>query len=150
MHYGKEEFLFSHYSERLQISKMCFFIVFILYLFTYLYGIFVCSIVFNLTFTSIFIFICVISMAVCVALVQLYFGYMALFNTPTNLFCRVNEHTEATSKYFILQRRRGHGEPRGISSYLVGTLDSVFDTKPAPFRILHQTSSSDVYYGKFF
>lgn len=61
---------------------------------------------------------------------------------------RINELTEATSKYFVLQRRRGHGEPRGLSSYLVGTLDSVFDTKPAPFRILHQTPSSDVYYGK--
>ena len=27
-------------------------------------------------------------------------------------------------------------------------MDSVFDTKPAPFRILHQTPSSEVYYGK--
>lgn len=61
---------------------------------------------------------------------------------------RVNETTEITSKYFVLQRRRGHGESRGLSSLLVGTLDSVFDTKPAPFRILHQTPSSDVYYGK--
>lgn len=26
-------------------------------------------------------------------------------------------------------------------------MDSVFDTKPAPYRILHQTSTSEVYYG---
>lgn len=60
---------------------------------------------------------------------------------------RVSDATEVSSKYFVLQRRRGHGESRGLSSLLVGTFDSVFDTKPAPFRILHQTPSSDVYYG---
>ncbi|XP_055690452.1 TBC1 domain family member 9 [Lutzomyia longipalpis] len=58
----------------------------------------------------------------------------------------VNEPTEITSKYFVMQRRRGHGQSRGLSSLLVGTLDSVFDTRPAPFRILHQTPSSEVYY----
>lgn len=30
---------------------------------------------------------------------------------------------------------------------LVGTVDTVFDTKPAPYRILHQTPSSEVFYG---
>ncbi|XP_059613417.1 TBC1 domain family member 9 [Phlebotomus argentipes] len=58
----------------------------------------------------------------------------------------VNEPTQLASKYFVMQRRRGHGQSRGLSSLLVGTLDSVFDTRPAPFRILHQTPSSEVYY----
>ncbi|KAJ8917673.1 hypothetical protein NQ315_005120 [Exocentrus adspersus] len=54
--------------------------------------------------------------------------------------------TEETSLYFILQHRKGHGNARGLSSLLVGTIDSIFDTKPAPYRILHQTPSSEVYY----
>lgn len=67
-----------------------------------------------------------------------------------NYYCfgRVNEITDKTSKFFVLQRRRGH-ESKGLSSLLVGTLDSVFDTKPAPFRILHQTPNSEVYYGEY-
>lgn len=60
------------------------------------------------------------------------------------IILRVNEKT---SKYFLLQRRRGHGESKGLSALLVGTFDSVFDTKPAPFRILHRTPTSDIYYG---
>jgi len=32
---------------------------------------------------------------------------------------------------------------------LVGTYDSVMNTKPAPYRILHQTPSSEVSYGRF-
>ncbi|XP_066998326.2 TBC1 domain family member 9 isoform X2 [Anabrus simplex] len=54
--------------------------------------------------------------------------------------------TEQASLYFVLQRRKGHGKTKGLSSILVGTLDSVFDTKPPPFRILHQTPTSEVYY----
>jgi len=54
--------------------------------------------------------------------------------------------TEQSSPYFVLQRRKGHGNTKGLSSILVGTLDSVFDTKPPPFRILHQTPNSEVYY----
>lgn len=54
--------------------------------------------------------------------------------------------TEQCSPYFVLQRRKGHGNTKGLSSILVGTLDSVFDTKPPPFRILHQTPNSEVYY----
>ncbi|XP_050504861.1 TBC1 domain family member 9 isoform X1 [Diabrotica virgifera virgifera] len=53
--------------------------------------------------------------------------------------------TERTSLYFVLQHRKGHGNSRGFSSLLVGTMDSIFDTKPAPYRILHQTPSSEVY-----
>ncbi|XP_974316.4 TBC1 domain family member 9 isoform X2 [Tribolium castaneum] len=54
--------------------------------------------------------------------------------------------TEETSIYFLLQHRKGHGNSKGLSSLLVGTIDSIFDTKPAPYRILHQTPSSEVYY----
>ncbi|KAJ8725513.1 hypothetical protein PYW08_003696 [Mythimna loreyi] len=54
--------------------------------------------------------------------------------------------TDETSLYFVLQRRKGHGKSKGFSSLLVGTLDSVRDTKPAPYRILHQTPNSEVYY----
>ncbi|XP_001600394.2 TBC1 domain family member 9 isoform X2 [Nasonia vitripennis] len=54
--------------------------------------------------------------------------------------------TEEASVYFVRQRRKGHGKTRGLTSIIVGTLDSVFDTKPPPFRILHQTPSSEVYW----
>ncbi|KAK9879863.1 hypothetical protein WA026_008367 [Henosepilachna vigintioctopunctata] len=55
--------------------------------------------------------------------------------------------TEESSLYFVLQHRKGHGKSKGgISAILVGTIDSIFDTKPAPYRILHQTPSSEVYY----
>ncbi|XP_026329753.1 TBC1 domain family member 9 isoform X2 [Hyposmocoma kahamanoa] len=53
---------------------------------------------------------------------------------------------DETSLYFVLQRRKGHGKSKGLSSLLVGTLDSVRDTKPPPYRILHQTPNSEVYY----
>ncbi|KAL5292343.1 TBC1D8 family protein [Megaselia abdita] len=46
--------------------------------------------------------------------------------------------TESESKYFLLQRRR--------SGPFMGTWDSVFNTKSAPFRILHQAPSSEVYH----
>ncbi|XP_025832368.1 TBC1 domain family member 9-like [Agrilus planipennis] len=54
--------------------------------------------------------------------------------------------TEQSTEYFLLQHRKGHGNSKGISSLLVGTMDSIFDTKPPPFRILHQTPHSEVYY----
>ncbi|KAH8339261.1 hypothetical protein KR074_009503, partial [Drosophila pseudoananassae] len=53
---------------------------------------------------------------------------------------------EMQSRYFVLQKRRGHGESRGFGSMLVGTYDSVWNTKPAPYRILHETPSSEVSY----
>ncbi|XP_030373386.1 TBC1 domain family member 9 [Scaptodrosophila lebanonensis] len=53
---------------------------------------------------------------------------------------------EMFSKYFVLQKRRGHGESGGFGSMLVGTFDSVMSTKPAPYRILHQTPSSEISY----
>lgn len=56
-------------------------------------------------------------------------------------------HTKKISVHFLLQHRVGHGQGNKLSSLLVGTFDSIFDTKPCPYRILHQTSSSEVYYG---
>ncbi|RWS27291.1 hypothetical protein B4U80_07050 [Leptotrombidium deliense] len=51
--------------------------------------------------------------------------------------------TERANPYFVLQRRKGHGS-KGFSSLLIGTLDSVFDKKPPPYRILHQTPTSEI------
>lgn len=56
--------------------------------------------------------------------------------------------TEQSTLYFLLQKRRGHGKVnRTLSDLFVGTIDSVFDKKPPPYRILHQTPNSEVYYG---
>lgn len=76
-----------------------------------------------------------------------YSGFLVSNSLYWSLY-RVNELTVNKSAFFVLQRRRGHGESRGFSSLLVGTLDSVFDTKPAPYRILHQTPNAEVYYGE--
>ncbi|XP_071980698.1 TBC1 domain family member 8B [Engystomops pustulosus] len=57
--------------------------------------------------------------------------------------------TEISNPYFVLQRRRGYGEEGGgLTGLLVGTLDAVLDStaKVAPFRILHQTPDSQVYW----
>lgn len=56
--------------------------------------------------------------------------------------------TECANPFFILQRRKGHGT-KGIGSLLVGTLDSILDTRPAPYRILLQTGNSEVSYRTF-
>uniref|UniRef100_G3N6Y7 TBC1 domain family member 8 n=1 Tax=Gasterosteus aculeatus aculeatus TaxID=481459 RepID=G3N6Y7_GASAC len=55
--------------------------------------------------------------------------------------------TERSNDFFLLQRRRGHGEPAGrISGLLVGALDSVLDSnaRVSPFRILLQVPGSQV------
>ncbi|XP_075691983.1 TBC1 domain family member 8B [Rhinoderma darwinii] len=57
--------------------------------------------------------------------------------------------TEISNPYFVLQRRRGYREEGGgLTGLLVGTLDAVLDStaKVAPFRILHQTPDSQVYW----
>uniref|UniRef100_A0A665URX8 TBC1 domain family member 8B n=1 Tax=Echeneis naucrates TaxID=173247 RepID=A0A665URX8_ECHNA len=57
--------------------------------------------------------------------------------------------TENDNEYFVLQRRRGYGEGGGgLTGLLVGTLDTVLDStsKVAPYRILHHTPDSQVYW----
>uniref|UniRef100_A0A6J0UPR4 TBC1 domain family member 8 isoform X3 n=1 Tax=Pogona vitticeps TaxID=103695 RepID=A0A6J0UPR4_9SAUR len=56
--------------------------------------------------------------------------------------------TQKTSGYFILQRRRGHGDSGGrFTGRLVGALDAVLDSnaRVAPFRILLQVPGSPTY-----
>ncbi|XP_060089796.1 TBC1 domain family member 8 isoform X2 [Heteronotia binoei] len=57
--------------------------------------------------------------------------------------------TQKSSGYFVLQRRRGHGDSGGrcFTGRLVGALDTVLDSnaRVAPFRILLQVPGSPVY-----
>lgn len=53
--------------------------------------------------------------------------------------------TERANPFFVLQRRKGYGGG-GLTGLLVGTLDTVLDNKTPPYRILHQTPSSEVSY----
>ncbi|XP_058052555.1 TBC1 domain family member 8B isoform X1 [Ahaetulla prasina] len=59
---------------------------------------------------------------------------------------------ERCNRFFVLQRRRGYGQEGGggggLTGLLVGTLDAVLDStsKVAPFRILHQTPDSQIYW----
>lgn len=55
--------------------------------------------------------------------------------------------TERSNDYFLLQRRRGHGESTGkITGLLVGALDTVLDSnaRVTPFRILLQIPGSQI------
>nr|XP_019572501.1 PREDICTED: TBC1 domain family member 9B isoform X1 [Rhinolophus sinicus] len=56
--------------------------------------------------------------------------------------------TERANPFFVLQRRRGHGQGGGLTGLLVGTLDVVLDSsaRVAPYRILHQTQDSQIYW----
>jgi len=49
---------------------------------------------------------------------------------------------ESANPYFVLQKRKGKGS--GLAGLLVGTLDSILDTRSPPYRILHQLPNSDV------
>ncbi|XP_018409644.1 PREDICTED: TBC1 domain family member 8 isoform X1 [Nanorana parkeri] len=56
--------------------------------------------------------------------------------------------THKSNQYFILQRRRGHGDGAAkFTGRLVGALDAVLDSnaRVAPFRILLQVPGSQVY-----
>ena len=50
--------------------------------------------------------------------------------------------TECSNSFFCLQKRRGQGDGRGFAAKVIGTLDNIRDTRPAPFRILLQTVST--------
>uniref|UniRef100_A0A673B6H3 TBC1 domain family member 8 n=1 Tax=Sphaeramia orbicularis TaxID=375764 RepID=A0A673B6H3_9TELE len=55
--------------------------------------------------------------------------------------------TERSNDFFLLQRRRGHGESTGrITGLLVGALDTVLDSnaRVIPFRILLQVPGSQI------
>lgn len=51
---------------------------------------------------------------------------------------------ECANPYFVLQKRKGRGA--GLAGLLVGTLDSILDSKSLPYRILHQLPDSDISY----
>ncbi|XP_064634250.1 TBC1 domain family member 9B-like isoform X3 [Lineus longissimus] len=53
--------------------------------------------------------------------------------------------TERANLFFLLQRRKGHGGG-GITGLLVGTMDTILDTRTPPYRILHQVSGAEVSY----
>ncbi|KAM9320021.1 TBC1 domain family member 8 [Gastrophryne carolinensis] len=56
--------------------------------------------------------------------------------------------TQRSNRYFILQRRRGHGDTAAnFTGRLVGALDAVLDSsaRVAPYRILLQIPGSQVY-----
>ena len=55
---------------------------------------------------------------------------------------RVNEKANS---FFCLQKRRGHGDGRGLAAMVIGTLDNIRDTRPPPYRILLQTVSCTAY-----
>ncbi|ESO10999.1 hypothetical protein HELRODRAFT_190267 [Helobdella robusta] len=52
---------------------------------------------------------------------------------------------EQANPYFVLQQRKG----KGLTGLLVGTLDSVLDSRASNYRILHQTEDSDISYDSF-
>ncbi|KAG9508510.1 TBC1 domain family member 9, partial [Fragariocoptes setiger] len=73
-----------------------------------------------------------------------YFNWSKMWVKPEEvLITNALWVTELANPYFVLQRRKGHGT-KGFSSILVGTIDSVLDSRPAPYRILFQAPSSDI------
>ena len=54
--------------------------------------------------------------------------------------------TERANMHFVLQRRKGRSGRGGLSAIIVGTIDSVRETKPPPYRILHQADGSEIYH----
>ena len=71
----------------------------------------------------------------------------AMWITPEEVLISAGLWTTelAGNPFFRLQRRKGHGG-NGFSSLIVGTLDSILDSKTPPYRILHSTPSSEIHY----
>ncbi|CAG2220459.1 TBC1D8_9 [Mytilus edulis] len=64
-------------------------------------------------------------------------------NTYLFIDYKTDRVTERANPFFILQRRKGYGGG-GLTGLLVGTIDTVLDNKTPPYRILHQTTESEV------
>ncbi|KAJ8332304.1 hypothetical protein SKAU_G00427300 [Synaphobranchus kaupii] len=84
-------------------------------------------------------------------------GFVVLIRLPLTMWLNPEEVllknalnlwvTEKSNAYFLLQRRRGHGDSGGkITGLLVGALDTVLDSnaRVTPFRILLQVPGSQV------
>ena len=72
----------------------------------------------------------------------MYILYMYMYGTLTFFCDRVNEKANA---FFCLQKRRGHGDGRGLAAMVIGTFDNIRDSRPRPYRILLQTVSQWVW-----
>ena len=67
------------------------------------------------------------------------------------IFCYTIRITEKTNSFFCLQIRRGHGDSsRGWAAKVIGTFDSIRDSKPEPFRILLHNDITDFSYSKLY
>jgi hypothetical protein len=56
--------------------------------------------------------------------------------------------TEVTNEFFILQKRRGHGDSaKSWAAKVIGTIDSIRDAKQLPYRILLHNIATDFSYG---
>ena len=51
---------------------------------------------------------------------------------------------DRANMYFMVQTRRSAAK-RGLSSFLAGTLDMVFDSRTPPYRLLHYDNSNGIY-----
>ncbi|CAF1039048.1 unnamed protein product [Brachionus calyciflorus] len=68
---------------------------------------------------------------------------------PEELLITTLWSSERANMYFTLQRRRGQDEEKyGLASLLVATWDSVTESNPHKYRIIHQRENSEVYYSK--
>ncbi len=59
--------------------------------------------------------------------------------------------TEKFNSFFNYQVRRGHGESaKGWAAKVIGTFDSIRDSRPDPYRILLQHDQSDFSYSQLY
>lgn len=63
------------------------------------------------------------------------------------LFANALWVTERANPYFVLQRRKGYKERGGgLASLLVGTFDTLVDSRVPPYRILQQNDGAEISY----